>query len=110
MADERPLWKKLYDRIEKEVAPRLEAMVRTDQFADFTAVVTRLRNEMNRRVERASRQNLHAWNLPAGSDVKRLSEQVASLERRVRDLQQQLRDRDRHAASPPKTSRRQDPA
>ena len=38
------------------------------------------------------RQYLDFWNLPVGGDIKQLQEQIASLERRVRDLSKRLED------------------
>ena len=90
MADERSTWKRIFDTVEKAVAPRLEELAQSDQFSDAAAVMARIRAEFQSRTERAMRQNLHFWNLPAGSDIKRLSEQIASLERRVRDLSKRL--------------------
>jgi polyhydroxyalkanoate synthesis regulator phasin len=90
MADERSTWKRLFDTVEQAVAPRLEELAQSEQFSDAAAVMARLRADFAARTERTMRQNLHFWNLPAGSDIKRLSEQIASLERRVRDLSKRL--------------------
>ena len=90
MAEASPLWRRLFDAVEQTVSPQLEQFVRTDQFADIAAVVARLQGRAQKNAERAMRQAWHFWNLPAGSDVKRMSEQIASLERRVRDLSKQL--------------------
>ena len=54
--------------------------------------MAKLQNDMQRRAERTMRQTWHFWNLPTGSDVKRMSEQITSLERRVRDLSKRLED------------------
>ena len=92
MADQRPLWRKAFDSVERAIAPGLEAAVRSEGFADVATVAMRVRADMARRAERAMRRALHRWNLPAGSDVKRLSEQIASVERRVRDLAKRFDD------------------
>ena len=47
----------------------------------------KLARRAQREVERRSRRFLHAVNLPTATDVRRLSEQVASLQRQVRDLE-----------------------
>ena len=86
MADQRPLWKKAFDSVERAVAPGLESAVRSEGFADVATVAMRIRSEVARSAERSMRRALHFWNMPAGSDIKRLSEQVASVERRLRDL------------------------
>ena len=89
-ARKRPVWRILFDAAEQRVGPAAEQLVRTDGFADAVGLVTRLNQESKRRAERALRQGWHLFNLPAGSDVKRLSEQVGRLERQVRDLRRQL--------------------
>jgi hypothetical protein len=90
MPEASPLWRRAFDAVEQNISPQLEQFVRTDQFADMAAVVARVQGQLQKRAERAMRQAWHFWNLPTGSDVKRVSEQVASLERRVRDLSKQL--------------------
>jgi DNA repair exonuclease SbcCD ATPase subunit len=92
MSDLQPLWRKAFDAVEHRVGPPLEQAVQTEQFADVTAALARLQGQLQRRTERFMRRGWHFWNLPAGSDVKRMSEQLASLERRVRDLSKQLED------------------
>jgi hypothetical protein len=92
MADQRPLWRKAFDSVERAIAPGLESTVRSEGFADVATVAMRVRADVSRGAERAMRRALHFWNLPAGSDVKRLSEQVASVERRVRDLAKRFDD------------------
>ena len=92
MADPRPLWRRAFDEVDSRVSPKLEEMVQTEQFADVAATAAHLQVQLQRRAEQALRRGWHFWNLPAGSDVKRMSEQIASLERRVRDLSKQLED------------------
>ena len=87
-----PLWRRAFDAVEKPIAERLEPMVQTEQFADAVAVVQRLQGRLQRAVERRMRQYLDFWNLPVGGDIKQLQEQIASLERRVRDLSKRLED------------------
>jgi hypothetical protein len=86
------MWRRAFDAVEQNVSPQVEQWVRTDQFADMAAVMQRLQTQAQKRSERALRQTWHFWNLPAGSDVKRLSDRIAALERRVRDLQNQLEE------------------
>ena len=88
--DDVPLWKRMFDAFEQAAGPQLEQYVRTEQFADLAASAARFQTEMQRRTAEAMGQALHAWNIPSASDVQRLSEQVASLERRVRELSRQI--------------------
>jgi uncharacterized membrane protein YccC len=82
----------VFDAVEKNLTPQVEQWVQSEQFADLAAAATKLQGQVQERTERAMRRGWHFWNLPAGSDVKRMSEQLASLERRVRDLSKQLED------------------
>jgi hypothetical protein len=89
-AARKPLWRTVFDAAEQRVGPAAEALVRTDTFADVVGAVSRINHRNRLRAERAFRDGWHRLNLPAGTDVKRLSDQVTKLERRVRDLQDQL--------------------
>jgi hypothetical protein len=89
-----PGWRKAFDAVERRVAGPVESGVRTDAFNDAMTVVFRTRRGLQRTVERQMRHALHLANLPAATDVKRLSEQVAALHHEVRALQRQ-RDTER---------------
>lgn len=101
MANERPLWRKAIDAVERPVGSRLENLVQDERFSDVLAVKTHLQRALSRRLERAQRRLLHIGNLPARTDVARLSEQVARLERQLRDVSNRLEDEeDGHAEHP----------
>jgi cell division protein FtsB len=46
----------------------------------------RVQRRLRREAERQSARALHLLNLPAAADVRRLSRQVAALQREVREL------------------------
>ncbi len=92
-----PLWRQVYDRVERAVAPRLEAGVQTGMFASTLATAAKARAELNRRgseladrLNAVSARGLHLVNLPAADDVARLRAEILGLDRRVRDLTRQL--------------------
>jgi hypothetical protein len=87
----KPLWRRVFDGVERPIGTRLEQAVQTERFADVVGLALRARAEAERQVERASRQALHLANLPAASDVVRLREQVVSLDRHIRRLEDTLR-------------------
>jgi len=89
-----PLWKQLFDALDERLSPAINEMARSDEAAQLAALARRGRSELDRRVEQASRRALHMMNLPAGSDVNRLLEHIARLEREVRDLRKALTDRE----------------
>jgi hypothetical protein len=83
----KPLWRRVFDGVERPLGARLEQAVQTDAFARGTGLVLRTRAGVARTVERTSRRALHQFNLPAATDVVQLRDQVASLERTVRRLE-----------------------
>jgi polyhydroxyalkanoate synthesis regulator phasin len=92
MSSPKPLWRNVFDLVEKGVAPKLESMVGMSEFADLISVLTKLRYEANKRFEETTQNLLHMWNFPAVTDLKKLSEQVSSLERRIHELSKVIED------------------
>jgi hypothetical protein len=74
-------------------------MVQTKEFAQALSLGLRASVEARRFVERRSRRLWHLVNLPAGSDITRLREQVVTLDRRVRELSRALEEANRRAQS-----------
>jgi hypothetical protein len=73
-------------KLEAAVAPTVRSVVQHEAVGLSMAVATRVQRGLEQRAERASRNVLHALNLPAGSDVRRLLAQMAMVEREVREL------------------------
>ncbi len=103
------------DAVDERLSPTINEMARSEDAATLAALGRRGRSEIDRRMEQASRRALHLFNLPAGSDVNRLLEHIARLEREVRDLRNLLTDREnaeylaslaaRHEAAQPAAKR-----
>jgi polyhydroxyalkanoate synthesis regulator phasin len=87
MAD-KPLWRRTFDTVDRRIAGPAEAAARSDVFGDVLTLGLRLRRRAQREVEKRTRRALHLVNLPAATDVRRLSEQVAALRREVRELEE----------------------
>jgi hypothetical protein len=87
----KPLWRQVFDAVDRRVAGPVEAGTRSDLFGDAVAVTWRLGRRMQREVERRTRRVLHLANLPTATDVRRLSEQVAALQREVREMEERRR-------------------
>jgi polyhydroxyalkanoate synthesis regulator phasin len=83
----KPVWRQVFDAVDRRVAGPVEAGTRTDAFGDLLALSWRFSRRMQREVERRTRRALHLANLPTATDVRRLSEQVAALQRELRELQ-----------------------
>jgi hypothetical protein len=89
-----PMWRRLVARVDAAVTPRADELVSSEAFAVAVGLSRQMQLEVQRRVERASRQTWHALNLPAGSDVNRLLGEIAALRRQVRDLDKRVGDAD----------------
>jgi hypothetical protein len=110
MADQRAWWRRAFDSAEGAVAPPLEALVRTEEFARVAATLTWARSLVRHGLTEASAAAWHLVNLPAGSDLARLRSQVGALDREVRRLalrleQERLRDRSVEEATGERTER-----
>ena len=90
----RPLWVRAVYRLERAIGEPVEAAVRTDTYFDLMTKATRATKTVRRKVTGASTRGLHLLNLPAGSDVSSLREQLARMERRLNQLSEQVEERD----------------
>jgi hypothetical protein len=89
-----PLWKQLFDSLDQRFSPTINDLAKREEVVALTSLALRSRKEVDRLAEQASRRALHFLNLPAGSDVNRLLEHIARVEREVRELRHQLADRE----------------
>ena len=85
-----PTLRGAYDAIERGLAPRLEALVRTKQYAKVTALLVGARSSAGAQAGSVASCLLHACNLPAGTDISRLRRQLGELDREVRQLRLEL--------------------
>ena len=83
-----------FRRAERTVAQPLERFVVSATAVDAIVRLAGLQAGVQRRADRAMTAYLHLWHLPSLTDVRRLSQQVSQLERRVRELS-------REEATPP---------
>ena len=66
--------------------------MRTETYFDLMTKVTRTTKTVKRKaIGGASTRGLHLLNLPAGTDVQRMREQLARMERRINQLSEQRR-------------------
>jgi hypothetical protein len=86
-------WRRAYNAVERNVSPRVETLVHSDEFAQMSALIARTRRLAGTRANAMAASVWHLMNLPASSDVQRLHRQVGELDREVRRLSLQL-DRD----------------
>lgn len=87
-----PLWLQAIHRFERAIGVPVESAVRSDPYFDFVTEANRARARMTRAFEEISEELLHRLNLPAGTDVRRLREQLARVERQLTKVAKDLAD------------------
>src|SRR4051794_10874207 len=90
MASGSPLWLRLVLRAERTVGGPVEAAVRSDTYFDAVATVNKTVARASGAVEGVSKRGWHLLNLPAGTDIRRLREQLARMDRRLVQLTKEL--------------------
>jgi hypothetical protein len=94
MPANQPLWLRVVLRVERAVGEPIEAAVRSETYFDLVSTTTRMRRKVEGTAEGVSRRCLHLLNLPAGSDIRRLRQQLARMERRLNELSHDIADLD----------------
>jgi hypothetical protein len=90
----KPLWLRAVHRLERAVGEPVEGAVRTDAYYDLMTVTVRAVGGAKRAVAGVSTRGLHLLNLPAGTDVRRLREQLTRMERRLNQLSERVEELD----------------
>lgn len=90
-----PLWRKAFDAIERPLAAGSEAWIQSETFMDLATHSIRIQRRMLHEMQHATERWLHLWGGVSRGDVLRLSNQVASLERQVRDMRREAEERER---------------
>jgi hypothetical protein len=94
MSANQPLWLRVVLKVERAVGEPIEAAVRSDTYFDLVSTTTRVRRKVGGAAEGVSRRCLHMLNLPAGSDIRRLRQQLARMERRLNELSNDVAELD----------------
>ena len=90
----KPLWLKAVLRVERAVGGPIEAAVRSDTYFELVTKATRASGKVKRTVSGTSTKVLHKANLPAGSDMQRMREQLLRMERRLNRLTEGIEELD----------------
>jgi hypothetical protein len=104
-----PLWRLAFDLVERPVGAASEAWLQTDVFMDALAVSWKVQRRLTREMQRGVGLWLDLVGVPKRSDVTQLVNQVASLERQVRQVTRELERRNGAAVAeqrPASTTRR----
>jgi hypothetical protein len=87
---DKPVLREIYDRLAEEVGPQLSNLTASERFAEVVGVANVVRARAAADLQRSSRRFLHAWNVPAGSDIAVLRQEIGALDRTVRGLVRQV--------------------
>jgi hypothetical protein len=86
MPGDQPLWLRGVLRVERAIGKPVEKAVRSERYFDVVTKTTRVRRKAVGAAEGVSRRALHLLNLPAGSDIRRVRQQLARMERQIDQL------------------------
>jgi hypothetical protein len=87
---DKPVLREIYDRVAGELGPQLTNLTASDRFAEVAEVANAVRERAAAELQRSSRRFLHAWNMPAGTDIAVLRQEIGALDRAVRGLVRQV--------------------
>jgi hypothetical protein len=90
MGQAQPLWLRAVHKVERTIGEPIESAVRSDAYFDIVSATTRVRRTAVGIAEGVSRRALHMLNLPAGTDIRRMRQQLARMERRLNRLSDEL--------------------
>lgn len=85
-----PRWRRAYDGLEHELAPRVEALVGSDMFATVLGLAVRSRRTIRAQIGRVTAGTLHLLNIPAATDVARILKAIGALDKQIRTLQVEI--------------------
>jgi hypothetical protein len=90
MPEDKPLWLRAVLKLERTIGRPVESAVRSDTYFDLISKTTHVRRKVGGAAEGLSRRGLHLLNLPAGSDIRHVRQQLARMERRIGQLSDEV--------------------
>jgi hypothetical protein len=100
MPANQPLWLRAVIRMERAIGEPIESAVRSDTYFDVISATTRVRRKVLGTAEGVSKRCLHLLNLPAGSDIRGIRQQLARMERRINQLSHDVAELDEDESGP----------
>ncbi|MBV9819554.1 MAG: hypothetical protein JOZ07_14570 [Solirubrobacterales bacterium] len=85
-----PLWRMAFDAVERPIAKVAEAGVQSGPFMDGLAVAWRIRRRAVDELRARAQLGLETLSLPTRGDVDRLANQLAGVQRELRELRDEL--------------------
>jgi hypothetical protein len=81
---------KLVLRLERAIGAPVETVVHSEAYFDVVAELNRGTRRLTDTLEGVSKRGLHLLNLPAGTDIRRVREQLARMDRRLLQISKDL--------------------
>jgi hypothetical protein len=97
-----PLWLEAIRRLERTIGVPVERFVTSDAYFDLLPQLRSAQAQFEELAASATEHWYRLLNLPTGSDVRQLREQLSRMERQVEKLTKQLADREAPAAPKPR--------
>ena len=94
MPANQPLWLRLVLRVERAIGEPVESAVHSDTYFDLVSTTTHIRRATVNVAEGLSRRCLHMLNLPAGTDIRHVRQQLSRMERRLNQLSDEVAEMD----------------
>lgn len=94
--------RRLYDAVDRELAPRIKRLMQDEGFLAQSGTAMQLRRKLRERLDKTAARFWHRFNLPAGTDVQRLRQQVGEMDRELRRLRLQLEREQKQQKAPAK--------
>jgi hypothetical protein len=85
-----PLWRAAFDAVERPIAGASESWLSSNTFLDGFAIAFKVQRRAGVELRRGLGIWLEALNLPSRADLDRVSNQLAGLERQVRELRTEV--------------------
>ena len=91
---EPPLWLDAVRKFERAIGDPIESIVTSEAFFDAMTRFKRAQSQVTGAVENVTNDMYRMFNIPAGSDVRKLREQLSRMERRLEALSKELAKQD----------------
>jgi hypothetical protein len=88
-------WLKFVLRLERAIGSPVETVVHSDAYFDVVAELNRGTRRLTDALESVSKRGLHLLNVPAGTDIRRVREQLARMDRRLLQIAKELEELER---------------
>ena len=86
---------KLVLRLERAIGAPVETAAHSDAYFDVVSELSRGTRRLTGALESVSKRGLHLLNLPAGTDIRRVREQLARMDRRLLQISKELEQLER---------------